>query len=229
MPSCSYFEADLNGEIFIVTKGRENVRLALVEISAIPEKDIIPFINKKISNAKREIEKSKPAYEKLVAEEKSLDIEYQKAFKRHMDHISSRGYDKEYDAHNKKFIERLYASDKYFKFLTGKYYFDGIPKAENICKSNVDGKFSLKLKRNSKYALFAKSSRKVFDSEEDYYWLIWVVMDHNPQSVTLSNDNLIDTYAHENIINMKELLLLYGDNTPLPKWLNLSRPGIDKE
>ena len=173
VPSCSFFEADLNGEIFIVTEGRQNIKLALVEISAIPEKDLISFIDKKKSDADKEIEIIRKKSNELHAETESL---------------KKQGG----DAYGKKLKESIANSDKEFKYYEGEYYYDGIPKSENICKSNADGKFSLKLKRDTKYAIAAKSSRKIGDSEENYYWLVWVDMKKNPQTVMLSNDNLID-------------------------------------
>src|SRR5688572_670307 len=41
-------ETEVRGEVFIVTKGRQNIKLGLVEVTALPEEKIRPFIEKKL-------------------------------------------------------------------------------------------------------------------------------------------------------------------------------------
>src|SRR5437762_9173658 len=49
----------VDGEVFIVTQGRGNVKLGLVEVCAIPEKDMLDWIDSKETKAKFEREKAK--------------------------------------------------------------------------------------------------------------------------------------------------------------------------
>ena len=40
-------KATLNGQVFVVTKGRDNIKLALVEVAAIPENLVLEHVHKK--------------------------------------------------------------------------------------------------------------------------------------------------------------------------------------
>ena len=35
-------KVSISGQVFVVTKGRDNIKMALVEVAAIPEKDVSP-------------------------------------------------------------------------------------------------------------------------------------------------------------------------------------------
>src|SRR5882724_393578 len=54
---------ELNGQVFIVTKGADSVKLGLVEVTAIPEKDVVAFIAKKKAGVDKEKDALKKKYE----------------------------------------------------------------------------------------------------------------------------------------------------------------------
>lgn len=90
----NYLEGDLNGEIFIVTKGGQNIRLGLVEVRLIPEDEIRKYVSNKIpqfrkekemislklENAQKKLEEAKSAYFEAVKYKirKESDIEMNK-------------------------------------------------------------------------------------------------------------------------------------------------------
>ncbi len=59
--ACGSKEGQLTGEVFIVTRGGQNVRLGLVEVRAIPAETLTPFIIAKMAPAKEE-ELNAPEY-----------------------------------------------------------------------------------------------------------------------------------------------------------------------
>jgi hypothetical protein len=61
-------EGELKGEVFIVTEGRANIKLALVEITAIPEEEILAYIKNKEAaiRAVEETEKRKYDYQQQL-------------------------------------------------------------------------------------------------------------------------------------------------------------------
>jgi hypothetical protein len=65
--SCGSREGQLTGEVFVVTKGGQNFRLALVEVRAIPEDVIMPFIETKKTTAKTELAKLRPILDQAQA------------------------------------------------------------------------------------------------------------------------------------------------------------------
>lgn len=48
--SCGKHETKIAGQAFVVTQGKANIKLALVEVSVIPEKDIVDYLKAKHSN-----------------------------------------------------------------------------------------------------------------------------------------------------------------------------------
>lgn len=66
--------------------------------------------------------------------------------------------------------------------------------------TDADGKFALKLSKAGKYAIAAKSTRRVFDKTEEYYWLFWIVVNGDPKSIMLSNNNLTDSGSTDSLI-----------------------------
>ena len=75
LSSCSLFpehKRELKGEIFIVTNGAQNIKLALVEVRVIPEADMNVFISHKQTAIDKERQDLQAYYE-------NADSEYQKA------------------------------------------------------------------------------------------------------------------------------------------------------
>src|ERR1041384_3755090 len=50
-----FSDITLDGQVFIVTKGGENVKLGLVPIAIIPLTDLTPYLSRKEANASKEI------------------------------------------------------------------------------------------------------------------------------------------------------------------------------
>jgi hypothetical protein len=126
----------LSGEVFVVTAGRENVKLALVEIKAIPEEEINAYLKARYTEIKGYPVPSPNAVEK---------------------------------------------------------YFSGLPSGTATAMTNADGKFTITLPKG-RFVLAAQSFRRVFDSTENYYWLVWVKSDgRQPPPLILSNHNLVPT------------------------------------
>lgn len=77
-----FLEGDLNGEIFIVTKGRQNIRLGLVEVRLMPEDEIIKYSSDKVSQLNKEQEKISLKLEnaaKMLAEYRNAYLEAHKS------------------------------------------------------------------------------------------------------------------------------------------------------
>jgi hypothetical protein len=72
-------------------------------------------------------------------------------------------------------------------------FLEGMPAAPTTAKTDADGKFSLSLKKGTRYAIRAVASRAVFDRTENYEWLILLTPNADGARLTLANDNLMET------------------------------------
>lgn len=74
--SFGFFEGDLTGSVFIVTRGGQNVKLGLVEVRAIPEQEILSFIQEKQAVAKKEQDELQPLVEEAEQQAQEAEEEY---------------------------------------------------------------------------------------------------------------------------------------------------------
>lgn len=210
-------EMKVDGEIFVVTQGRENFKLALVEVCAIPEKKILDWIDAKETKAKIEIVKAKKTNDFARRERDSAKLEtelsYQRASRLLETYFSSSGDNgyiqaKNQAERNAKILEEkerklLKAQSDYLNWFSPRYYLDSLKDCEVSTKTNSDGKFSLTLKRD-KYALAARSERKTIGDTEEYFWLIWVSPDSvSNKMLMLSNDNFMEANPQEKVVEIK--------------------------
>jgi hypothetical protein len=96
---------------------------------------------------------------------------------------------------------------KVLELLTDEQLFKGVPWDGPKALTNSDGQFSLRLASNKRYVIAAKAQRRVFDSTEQYYWLIWVALEgEEPKRVMLTNNNLMGTDSADAVFKLKELI-----------------------
>jgi len=163
-------EGDLNGEIFIVTRGGENIRLGLAQVELIPANTVGPFI---------------------VSKYKDVDIERTNMMNKIKD-LNTRIANISYinsAVERARFRREFKEAISYFG--SGKYFFKGLPQGTMMTKTDADGKFTFRVKRGIPMALAARGRRE--SQNEDYYWLIWASLEgKSSKRIILSNDNLVE-------------------------------------
>ena len=212
-------ESVISGQVFIVTKGRESIKLGLVEVSAIPENDMLKYIKEKKVNAIEEQAKLKHDFELVswqfeqakqdtikakenlkLAGTPGNETRSKNAYNNELsykDALNIYQESKKYEQTKMSEYSKLYTESHSFNLAN--YYLSSIPPALTKAKTDADGKFSLTLPAG-KFAITASSHRLAGGSEEEYYWLVWVDATLKDQSIMLSNDNLDVTYCDECII-----------------------------
>ena len=277
--NCSKSNAELQGSVFIVTNGAQNIKLGLVKITAIPESEIIKFVEQKksfisdesnklkgdIDAAKPEIDKYQKEYdeakrtydainsqrENLKSREQSLNSNYnpyslyespylseyetdeekatrskQKQIKNQLEGLKKQiaAYDQKVSQANKIVSDAQQKlsnskakitkiNEKLLSYLNQSYLLEGLPEGKIKAVTDADGKFSMKLP-TGKYALVASSQRRVVDSTEEYYWLVWVNLDgQEAKQIMLSNQNMLGQDSEDSVFNYKELVPLLDNST----------------
>jgi hypothetical protein len=173
-----FLDGDLNGEIFIVTGGGENIRLGLVEVKLIPENSIPKFMQLKV----HELDIAMTNINKKLEEFNMLSWQAS-----------------DFNLLSRKFNLRSEINRDVNYINSGKFLFDELPKETVKTKTDADGKFTLQLKRGTRMALAAHGRRDAQD--EDYYWLIWVSLEgKSNKRIILSNDNIVEANVPESIL-----------------------------
>jgi hypothetical protein len=198
----------IEGQVFIVTAGGPAIKLALVQVGAIPsaviEKylaDVEPKINAERRDAESaavEAQKAKTAAEaitkKLKVSDKYLDTRAYAAWRRQVDSAFQ----------NAIFAtKRFYEAEAHKKnWCSAAPYFMALPQPIGTAKTDVDGRFQMNLPDDGDYILVAKAERTVFEAVEKYYWV--VRLRQGETKVTLSNDNLTVSGSPDSLLTTKE-------------------------
>lgn len=204
-------EHEVTGQIFVVTQGKDNIKLALVAVGAIPQEEFDQYLKVKQSKKLEQQQLLLPKYIQaknhlLVAENiykstndwRNLLIEQinqaekpSKKSEKHIDKLKT-----EMDDTKAEMDEAKAVMAKYEAFDNAEFLFDGLPQTKFISKTDADGKFALTLPKG-KYVIAANSSRNVVSALETYHWLVLVDGLSPNQKLMLSNDNLFETKCNE--------------------------------
>jgi len=217
--SCGFFnsEVEQEGEVFIVTKGMNTLKLALVNICFIPEDSLIKYIDKTtIDSARILIDKYLPKIKMYRKKIDSLETELKFC---------------EYDwkRENIRWLNALYITayssliDGLTSTINGNYFHDEIFKNYSdfiVTRTNSEGKFIVKLNKKVTYAVVAKADRQIGEEKEQYFWLFWYSYnDLKGKALSLNNDNLFINNPKENIVDMSELC----KNIDIDEYINKRR------
>src|SRR5438046_7913149 len=172
---------DISGQLFIVTRGAETIKLALVPIAAYKKEDVLAIV-------------------------KAVDVEFTKAREKTANFVQAvhEAYKEAHTARQRLSSEAKYqeanrfsalASDLEFSasgrssFLNGSgIYFKQFQRDHQVvatAKTDAEGKFTMKIPDDGEFALVASAHREVPDKIELYFWLVPA-----KQHTDLTNENL---------------------------------------
>src|SRR5215510_5405613 len=136
--------AELVGQVFVVTKAGESIKLGSVDVSAISEPDVTRFYQQKMAAFDGE---------KASLEQQAKEAEQRKKIADAKKRIA--GLDNE-SAYHEWNTARLSDWLHYYavrSFPTAEWYFDGIPEGVSKTITDADGRFSLTVPSKGRYAL----------------------------------------------------------------------------
>lgn len=195
----------LSGQIFVVTKGRDNIKLALVEVAAIPEDEMLAHLKNKHGPA---IEQQSQLKSKLVAADDEFRYavmeEIMYGIRSNIGHTEFPFKTNSLEEARAAIVEKQSACKKikseFTYFGSPAIYMEGIPTPASISKTDADGKFTLTIPSGKKYIIAAATNRTVFKDTEQYYWLVRIDASSPVQALMLSNDNQVETKCKECIL-----------------------------
>lgn len=216
----------LNGKISIVTKSGRHLPLADIEIVAIAEKDLAPFIEVKktalalaavlhrrrneFDIAQRSYYTANENYSSAIDRFIFANSKYASAIDSGTDEErSSTKYDSnvaERNASEAGVIKRNRAiimnttRVELYAWPTANFFFKDIPLDITVKTiSNQDGSFKLKLTKG-RYAIAAHS--KQLNEIIEYYWFCWIDVESTATSIVLNNSNLMETNSADSIMKV---------------------------
>lgn len=217
---CASLSDTIEGQVFIVTKGGENVKLGLVTVALVPEASMRQHIAARQAAAMPEREALKPqiaaarkSYSEAfagvraalrdneTASERADRLESELAAGNH----SEEAYKKVDEIRNepllraKKWQRELTIRSvalatleaEYVNWNSGRYFLEMLPAPIARTQSDANGEFTLQVPHKGEYALAARAQRQVLDSVEEYVWLIQMPDEaRKGRKVLLSNETL---------------------------------------
>jgi hypothetical protein len=88
---------------------------------------------------------------------------------------------------------------------SGAVYFASLPPPVTSVKTDADGKFSIPIDRKAEVVLAASATRRLPNKTENYYWLVKVSLDGQPNKrIFLSNDNLATSDSKDSLLHVVE-------------------------
>ena len=203
-------DVTVDGEVFIVTKGGQSIKLGLVEVALIPMQTLQPYLQElhavltnKLSALELQIQTAESEYDRL---NKEKDAAFQNVMRQddyNRMQQANYTYEKARDAASSASDSWLKLTSEQDELMSGSFYFESIPSPLRSTKTNSDGRFRLLVPGSGLYAIAATASRHVGDDVEWYYWLIEIdPKDGASQSIMLSNDNMTSSRDVELLIMM---------------------------
>lgn len=186
-------EHNIEGQAFVVTKDRSNIRLAIMNVAVHKEIDGLKLFG--AAEEARALSKNYAKLKALYAElygnldsiQKSLNMEASGSAK----YLELRAkYDQiaeEWSTTGHE-LEALKISCSKRPLV---HHIEAMRDPITAARTDVDGSFKFKLPAGA-YLLIASTDRQVGATRESYYWAVKVDLGKSSQKVILSNHNMVD-------------------------------------
>ena len=186
-------DRQVSGQVFVVTKGRENVKMGLVHIHAVTAEQLAPIAAELLKTCKQADLKERQALAEQVA-----DLAALRQFETELGALQPVGLNlPEFRAWQEESAQRRSSgaardteSTDSEALLLRAFLFDRLPVAEG--KTDADGRFNLNLKSSPKVWLLAQAERTTGKDTERYFWAHAVKDGRDTNPVLLSNDSLVE-------------------------------------
>jgi hypothetical protein len=184
---------DISGQVFIVTKGSENIKLGLVEVEAFDAEAVADAIKAADASTKKERE-ALTEFEVKVEEVATL-------LEKNEERDGKTDYNGKTYYHNttwdaRELVDHGKQRLAYLSSLL--FYSRSFPAPLASVKTDADGHFDLSVPDDKPITLCAHSRRLVGDSYETYDWIVPISKDS--KRVNLSNDNLCGDASSASIL-----------------------------
>ncbi len=186
-------DRQVSGQVFVVTKGRENVKMGLVHIHAVTAEQLAPIAAELLKTYKQADLKERQALAQQVADLAALS-----QFETELGALQPAGLNlpefrawREESAQRRSFVTArdTVSTDSAATLAMRAILFVRLPVA--VGKTDADGRFNLNLKSSPKVWLLAQAERITGKDTERYFWAHAVKDGRDTNPVLLANDSLV--------------------------------------
>jgi hypothetical protein len=204
----------IQGQVFVVTQGGSNIKLALVNVAAYLEKDLLQQFDKiweverdmrndaatKVKEAKAETAEAYALSNNLWKDTSAASIAMiRNSGDKNLMQVwiqASLLEDKAKSAHMAAKAREEAAQARSFALFDPRHFIEGFNNPIAVSKTDADGNFDLTLPAGSSYVLAATGKRRAGSSTELYEWIVRVDASRSLK-IMLSNDNMLDSKCAE--------------------------------
>lgn len=205
----------LAGDVFIVTKSGESVKLGLVLVSAWPESTVLKHIARVRTEAidqlvplERELKQARQQVDAADAE-RAAAVRAWDALPWPKNSSDTEGFEAR-DRANRRMRRAeavLSAARQTVQAVQARidavgsipFVFLGIPPSQWSAKTDADGRFQMEIPATGAFVVVATARRELINNTEEYYWIVRVPATDG-QRLFLSNDNLAGIGATESLL-----------------------------
>lgn len=203
---------ELKGEVFIVTKRAESIRLGLVEVRLFTETEIKAHIaerDKLVGRERPDFEKHLAAWDEVINLRKQT-VEMQKALIADMTKARRPTALAKGSLTDLETLLRESETDRAATLKSkeawphSSHYFKNLPETKVTTRTDADGKFSLPVPATGRFAIVASASRELPSGKEQYHWMVWVSTEGGKtRPLLLGNHNILSSDAKESVVRTK--------------------------
>jgi len=194
---------EINGQVFIVTRGGQSIKLGLVEVFAFERGDVEKTIREVDRKMKNERENIADLQRTVEAAYKQAKEGQDAAFEQELKHIENHDLQTRYETASRLTYELIAFKASVASRLnyvnSSTSYFAAFPQPVAKAKTDADGNFSIRLPMLGSFLIGATAKRLAGDKTEYYAWLVSTDPD-GMQKLTLSNDNLTSERGSNSVL-----------------------------
>ena len=192
-------KASVSGQVFIVTKGGENIKLGSIHVYLYSEEGTEAIVGPLVDQALAGIKRIKP----------TMDAQYAtcKQLKATLDDYKANGVPNgtDLDAFGSKaenaFTQYRNTLSSYYFYFSQTYYTKALPTPLADAQTDADGKFIIQIPKTGSWVLEAEGERKVVKDTEAYLWITKVTRDMiDKGQVFLNNENLSTSDSSNSLV-----------------------------
>jgi hypothetical protein len=196
---CSLGSSTIHGQVFIVTRGGESVKLGLVTVDLLPVAQFKRHVAARKAEAAKELVSRAAevkSWNDAVETSQQMLTTAEREYRRSMDRGDYFGsaYDKRRQAVRLESDAQrgLNEARKKLAMLSqGAFYFEGMPSGKVSAQTDADGNFALAVPPLGEYVLVARAGRAIMDRAENYFWAVQVMPEaRRGKPVFLSNTTM---------------------------------------
>jgi hypothetical protein len=188
----------VSGQLFVVTKGGQNIKLGGVHVRIYLLEDIAGII-------KRRQEAATPIIAKLRIVLKDLSDQWLKVSKLETADGGKQQWYADEDMEQKLNAKMAEVRKRCDELSNGEYFLADLPPSVSDVLTDADGKFTATVSSTGSYAVTASAIRDVGEYNENYHWIFKIsVADKSGKSLLLTNENMIYHNSPDSLVNEQQ-------------------------